>query len=268
MSRKRSRTTRKTPKKLSVKKYSNTRKTVKNRTPTPYPITNEKYDKSIIFFDNDERIISGFLEKCTKIHTIKVYESEFTTPLILIKENMLPPEIYSNPAYLYYKSNAELAELPYDIYGGLQTKDLIILKKWLIDSEINSDSYKNRVAIFDFDRTISIIDGFDPLAELKGQFTTNEHMEFLCGGQKRLYWLQDFFQILTSNNIDIKICTNNPGCSANTMIKFMSVIGLTLTDSDIICAIVENNIDENLVQTDIHHSSKYKITALIKRDFC
>lgn len=229
--------------------------------PRPSPPSSEKYDKPIIFFDNDIRITSPFLEKCSKIITIKVYESNQVIPLKAIDENKFPTEIPTNPAYLYYKSNYDLAELPCDIYGGLQEMDKSILQKWLVDSDFHTE----RIAIFDFDRTITIIDGFDPVAEIRGQFTQDEHMEFLCGGRQRLSWLQNFFSILTSNNIDIKICTNNPGCSVDRMKTFMNILGVSLNSDDIVCAVVEDNIHEDLKNTNITQSSKYKITALGKR---
>jgi hypothetical protein len=227
--------------------------------PTPNSI--EKYDKPIIFFDNDIRITSGFLDKCSKIITIKVYESDQVVPLNTIDEQKLPPDIPTNPAYLYYKTNYDLAELHYDIYGGLQEIDRSIIQKWLVDS----DMFEERTAIFDFDRTITIIDGFDPVAEIKGQFTQDEHMEFLCGGSHRILWLKDFFSILMSNNINIKICTNNPGCSYDRMKTFMNILGVSLKSDDIVCAVVEDNIHEDLKNANIPHSSKYKITALEKR---
>lgn len=241
------------------------RRTIKNRTPTPYSSpANQKFNKPVIFFDNDARITLGFKEKCSGIITIKVYESDSVAPLNTLPDSTFPPEILKNPAYNYYKSSANLYDLPCDIYGGLQQADVPIIKKWLK----NSDSNELRTAIFDFDRTISIIDGFDPKAELKGVFSVAEHMEFLCGGEKRIKWLQNFFLILASNNVRIKICTNNPGCSADRMISFMNVLGVELNTEDIVCAVVEADIHENLKNANIHHSSKYKITALTKRGFC
>jgi len=260
---------RKTPLRKTPSRKTPSRKTINQiSTITPVnisrPPNNDTYDRPTIFFDNDIHITSGLEEKCNNIVTIKVYESQFTTQIKSIDENILPPDFRKNPAYFYYKSILDLAELPIDIYGGLQQMDMEKIEKWLADSH----NYRERTAIFDFDRTISIIDGFDPTAEIRGKFSEKEHMEFLCGGQQRIEWLQNFFKLLQNNDIKIKICTNNPGCSADRMIQFMRVLDVFLENNDIICAVVENDKDENLINSNIDNSSKYKITALKKRNFC
>jgi hypothetical protein len=94
---------------------------------------------------------------------------------------------------------------------GFSEKDAIELTKWA-NKLIN-----NKVAIFDWDGTLSVIEGVvlpTTKTEMKMYQHKNIHFHeiahYYCGTKYRFSWLKSMFEYLHNRNVEIFILTNNP----------------------------------------------------------
>jgi hypothetical protein len=125
-------------------------------------------------------------------------------------------------------------------------KDISALTKFKPTNGVNPDEIistcmekKYRLVIFDFDRTITCVEGMaikDILKEKDGKFgkyqssqgsvlldrlnnnlvTYEDLLRFLMGTQERLYSLRQMFQFLKENDVGFIIITNNPNANVRT----------------------------------------------------
>lgn len=112
-----------------------------------------------------------------------------------------------------------------DEKSGMSNKDIIRIRDW-VDTKLSHKTGKRLFVMFDYDRTITIIEGGiffgNSIEELKGYLTHNGFdtekltaegfIEYYVGGPERLRMLQNMFDFLYKNNVKIYIVTNNPAC--------------------------------------------------------
>ena len=177
-----------------------------------------------LFIDNASIHIK---EVCTDIFVynmtcINVKETPFIRPTVQSLEK----------AIKYVSSDASLKDnLYYKIVtthgGGVETFDEVSgvqqdheknIKSWLETTK------GKRVAIFDWDRTITMFEGFLDLRVSSTQAHTVVDIEnnpqkfledmliYLCGGVTRLNFIRRMLYNLYLNNVDIIILTNNKAC--------------------------------------------------------
>ncbi len=262
-----------------------------------------KYNKAI-FFDNEQRHIIDVQNGCNEnMKVVKITSSDFNDygmlPFIDIDSVRRLDEHLTNiqkmtKTYLEgikpyidqlktvenLKNNLStnafntldtlLSILPdnkddYDNISGMEYEHFKILYDWIKENiHIN-----NLVALFDFDRTITKVEGiidFNSINEMNeyikqyeadlpinktidNTITAESFMEYLCGGYIRLNNLKLIMNFLFENNIDIYILTNNPLCIGNKL--FQELLSVLTTNYKKICS---------------YNTMKNKFVALHKHD--
>jgi hypothetical protein len=203
---------------------------------------------SAIFFDNDSKHIQE-VEQCRNITCIKVpgidgmppevgfmemSDDEFSDHLGDASGNMIN--------FLLWANDGERDR--FDSTSGMTVEHQGILQRWLEESSNTPE----RWAIFDFDRTISKIEGFGSAVggitginrKFKAQkeglpITAEEYMIYLCG-KSRLSLLKNMFGLCIRNGVQIVILTNNGACITDPQIivDFMNV--LDVPEFTLICS--------------------------------
>lgn len=191
----------------------------------------------VIYFDNDQRVIDNVVEKCPKIVIVKVNETTgVLDKLPFGHRGMKEFEDKIRAENTYYKflkivTNGER----YDRLSGIEDEEIAALYGWMQMTE----GVPNRVALFDWDRTISKIEGvllppepysfsemldwvatkklsqsyMDRIATIGAPITIEDALEYMCGGPERLAKIKGMFAKLVENGVKIMILTNNGGCS-------------------------------------------------------
>ena len=166
-------------------------------------------EESIIrFYDDDRTNFIGNNYKnmeCILIDTNK--------PNILIKKKNFHPQLYF---YEYIKKNPydlELIKLAIEYHdlthneipqnNGIEKKHIEDLKDWCMENK-----KKKKVVFFDWDRTLSVTNGFLALKKYSKK-QLQEYLIYILGGKERFQKLQDLFSFLHKKNVVIYILTNN-----------------------------------------------------------
>ncbi len=90
----------------------------------------------------------------------------------------------------------------FDAVAGIQQRHYDnILKPWIASRGIGP-----HIAVFDWDRTITVIEGIYPVSDI-----IEDALNYVCGGTTRVAMLRQMFQELVDKNIHIMILTNNTG---------------------------------------------------------
>jgi hypothetical protein len=179
-----------------------------------------QYDAAI-FFDNEQKHIDAVPIACPTITVIKVPETH-PKPKPLFTQSPLKEYIASlgENAYIEVLQRKEPKELydNYDPVSGIASTHVDMLRAWMEDTADKA----HRVAVFDWDRTITKVEGLFPyeteahisriVPGLTWATFVNDAMLYLCGGPERVQLLKDMFASLHENNVDIAILTNNGGC--------------------------------------------------------
>lgn len=224
-----------------------------------------------IFFDNEQRNIvndipnpitrkvepTGVCDLCSPgILCVKINESDPSKPLpnMTWKNPILSKYItdnnLTNNSYYNFIKNIIPDEI-YDKESGIQKEHIDIFNKWIDDTNILNIT--KRVAIFDWDRTISMMEGgalitpkctavtiegtvrtpgnlgtpglkesllrqmpskYDALKDYPN-ITAEDMLLYLCGGETRLKMLRDLFNSCVDKHIYIIIITNNAAAQKN-----------------------------------------------------
>ena len=187
-----------------------------------------------IFFDNDLKHIRNFREKLPTIRAVKINETYPTYPAPRLDDPESSISKYIKAQGLednfYVKLLTAAGEKieNFDEVSGMNDRDINILENWI---EVTNDQ-ENRAAIFDWDRTITMFEGFAfpsskediTITELyktyidlykidiTGKNVEEDILIYLCGGLERLASLRQMFNSCMEHNIDIVILTNTPAC--------------------------------------------------------
>jgi len=207
-------------------------------------------DIHAIFFDNDQKHIDE-LRVCPRIRCVKVPGRPGMPPNISLNIAAFASHIDGVPPFFVPVITGGTEKDSFDIGSGFREEDLAVLNHWIDEGR---HLHSPRFAIFDFDRTISQIEGFTTppsKSGLKGidgfnahlaaygvpPMTAKMYMTYLCGSD-RLELLEEAFDKCRFNNINIVILTNNGACVTDPLIMrdFMSVFGLGIGDFILICS--------------------------------
>ena len=199
----------------------------------------EKLYEAAIFFDNDAYNLyehdKGVCEVCPdddKMRCIKVNETKNIQkckwdeePLKSYIKQFGNENIYLNALRILYDSDK------FDVVSGIQDYEISTLNDWIEETETLGDE---RVAIFDWDRTLSMFEGLvlgrgsinkllqtfikmtplkstkhDLLQDFIKEITSQDILLYLLGGEERLAKIREMFQNCYYNQISIYILTNN-----------------------------------------------------------
>ena len=209
-------------------------------------------DIHAIFFDNDQKHIDE-VRVCTRIRCVKVPGIQGLPPNIPLNIPEFDRHMDGVTADFVTMITRRTQQDQFDIGSGFGDADLETLNGWIREG---SHLPTPRFAIFDFDRTISQIEGFattptkSPFKGIAGfnahlaqygfkpPITVKMYMTYLCGSD-RLELLEKTFDTCRSNEINIVILTNNGACVTDPLIMhdFMSVFGLGVGDFTLLCSL-------------------------------
>ena len=181
------------------------------------------YDYAI-FFDNEPKRIVEVETYCSKnIQCVKVNETEGLRDLAFAdpRFKQFLTSIGINADNNQYYARVSAAGVPgdaLDLLSGINAKEFKILNDW-----IEEHGRSKRAAIFDWDRTLTVFEGYFSDADIAGHYRIrqeelntavyqNDKLIYLMGGQERLNQIRQMFALLYENNIDVIILTNNGGC--------------------------------------------------------
>ena len=197
-----------------------------------------------IFFDNDMNNITSVGDLCRKIVCVKIPETDPkpTTPFTL--EPLLSYiEPFKDNGY-YKLIRASFPDDTYDYISGIQREHIQQLYGWITTTR------GKRVAIFDWDRTITVFEGIVGGGQKMSMATlftwfkivdpnpVESTLLYLCGGEERLRMLREMFDECTRNSIDIIILTNNANAEPGTV--FTDITKGLVPTATIICAGCKN----------------------------
>jgi hypothetical protein len=178
--------------------------------------------EAAIFFDNDPKHIQELQNYCNNSIKLVLVGGTTGSTSNIIKPL---PEVYrtdfgaigegKNPYYDFLNGQRDT----YDELSGFKEEHEEILDAWI--AETNG---KKRTAMFDWDRTISKIEGYlfptgpysiqDFRKFYNKPTTTAEHInQYLCGGIQRYNYMKSIMQKCKDNGIDIVIVSNNGMCT-------------------------------------------------------
>jgi hypothetical protein len=163
-----------------------------------------------IFFDNDKKKIEQVRKACGNIITlVEVQETSSSGPFEYFGTkwmNHLRNRLADKTYFDYLASLGQTDTL--DKFSGIQKRHLDALEEWI---KTTAD-YPRRAAIFDWDRTLTMFEGFS-LNFYEG-LSYEPVLRYLLGGDVRYQALLSMFQTLHALNIQIIILTNNGACGS------------------------------------------------------
>ena len=186
-----------------------------------------------IFFDNDRDHIE-YVGYCSEITCVKVGAIEDTGKKLSKKfpDYVGFYELLSEEGQIAYDELADSGlykDEEYDKLSGIQEKHVHICNAWLERTE------GHRVALFDFDRTLTMFEGLDPAVIGVNGTTVEGLANYLFGGTRRSRMLKEMIVMLLAKNVSIKVLTNNGLCGHPSQI-LESIIRTLYADIEIICS--------------------------------
>lgn len=188
-----------------------------------------------IFFDNEPSYTASVGRSCRNIYCVTVPQ---TSPL---PETSLyePGPLRSFSEGLFHMKNEYVRTLlrlgsetdRYDPVSGLNGDSYDAAARWMAAT----NGVVRRAALFDFDRTITVFEGFFALEDIQkhpdvaGFGITDgfvrDQLVYLVGGEERLASLRSFFRWFRDNGCDIYVLTNNTSCRTdgthNNLVKLL-----------------------------------------------
>lgn len=189
-----------------------------------------------IFFDNDASRLEQVHGVCRDIRLVAIpetnpfYESSLHVGVLgwfyysLLSDNNL---------YAHALLNNNINFDFFDPVAGIEEEHIEQLRDWI---EETNDT-PNRAALFDWDRTITVIEGYRTLKSLTSSYNSpsewfdsigktyedfkEDTLIYLCGGNERLQMLRNMFQMVHEKGISLFVLTNNTGCGTPEFTELM-----------------------------------------------
>lgn len=181
---------------------------------------NDEKIGAAIFFDNDANRIAEVGAFCNTIRLVPVRETEGLRPTLFTAEHF---EDYIDSldynTYLDAIQDVGIVSDLLDPVSGIEDDHIEVFDAWLEETE----DIPNRVALFDWDRTITVIEGFygEDLAQfvaarevIETPLSTwrEDALLYLCGGAERLTKLRAMFTRAHAAGVQNVVLTNNSAC--------------------------------------------------------
>lgn len=199
--------------------------------------------QAAIFFDNAAKHIAEVETACPHITCVKIPETSIHSPMLHIDSPAMVDYINNNGlqsnSYLALTNRLTDGHHGYDIMSGIGYHHVENFNSW---EEHTNVAGPNRVLILDWDRTITIMEGFTLPAGPAVSFVDNgilnallpsiprdiierapalqevtvlDTLLFLCGGQTRCAAIGKWLNDVAIKGIHIMILTNNGACVAS-----------------------------------------------------
>lgn len=176
-------------------------------------------NKSIRFYDNDKNNFIG--NPSNKIECILIDDKQKN---ILLRNKSYNPYLYFQNymhKYPYENELMKMFSLDDSIFceinppsNGINLEKIQELKEWC-----KKNKKQEKIIFFDWDRTISVTDGFFYLHKnTKNQL--KQYLKYILGGEERFKELQVLFKYLHKNKVNVYILTNNSTAENKNSIKF------------------------------------------------
>lgn len=171
-----------------------------------------------------------------------------------------------------------------DYKSGINASHIADLKTWVQEQQSVNPGGK-LVALFDWDRTLSMIEGLfafgtngldgipefllgytgsylglDKVIDEWVNVTPEGYTEYYCGGPKRVEMLQEMFDFLYANEVDTFVLTNNPICINNR--KLLQQMMDVLTKGRPVGYLCSNKMGgvskKNAIQQELEYVERFK----------
>lgn len=212
----------------------------------------------IIFFDNDETHERDMKNNVTNCLSIKVsdeisekYEDSLKSNEKYMLEFKNADETWTNEYAKLMHDNYNPKDEKFPICDGI-TQEYVDLFVTPFIAKASGD--KQKIAIFDFDRTLTIMEGFlsppdEEYKEMFDNFKPHDVALFLFGGQKRIDMLISMYKSLKDANFQVLVLTNNPTCSNSVgrlfFISIITQIFEKFENTDLICSDSGNGLSKS-----------------------
>lgn len=179
--------------------------------------------ESAIFFDNEQKYID-VISTCgieavkvpgsPSVKHVKLDSAAYTGFQTLLSEKAMEASaIIQTLIRDKAKKPADVAE-KLDVGSGIGDEEIKHLESW-----IEENSSKRKAAIFDFDRTLTVMEGGMYKDEVNEKYNISDLVdgfaEYYAGGFERLSKIQKMFDLLYDNNVYVFLLTNNPNCESS-----------------------------------------------------
>jgi len=187
----------------------------------------------VIFFDNDE-------QNCKDMSVIHNCKSVYVDDHVKLNEPSSGTEYMKNlvtPDNIYAQNNKDESYISKGITDEIISTTLIL---WITETQ----DIQNRFAVFDWDRTISVVEGLSIPIDFEGidkdKFIA-DMTTYVLGGEPRKQMLTDMFQNINESGIKVVILTNNPSALPNTLqrdtfLKMIKTIFPGFVDANLLCS--------------------------------
>ena len=195
--------------------------------------------EAAIFFDNKKDHLDEVHTKHRNIKLVKIpdYKGSYYPKPLSMNSGPLKTMIDSlGPnAYVTLLRNHDIDTDAYDPNSGIEQNHIRILNRWLTNTKDDKQN-NSRAAIFDWDRTLTKVEGFYPLYKGQERHMFEDTLLYLFGGHKRLLKIRGMFQHLASEGVEIFILTNNEASITTFYKRMIHVLSPLIPLENIICA--------------------------------
>ena len=192
--------------------------------------------EAAIFFDNKKEHLDEVHTKHRNIKLVKIPDVKgtyFPKPLPMNSGPLKTMIDSLGPnAYVDLLKSHHIDKDAYDPVSGMEQNHIRILNRWLA----NTKEDKNRAAIFDWDRTLTKVEGFYPLYKGNERHMFEDTLSYLFGGHKRLLKIRGMFQHLSEQGVEIFILTNNEASITTFYKRLIHVLSPHIPLENIVCA--------------------------------
>lgn len=187
----------------------------------------------VIFFDNDEQNVKdmSIIPNCKSVYVddhVKLNEPSSGTEYM---KNLVTPD------NIYAENNTNESYISNGITDEIILTQLI---PWITETQ----GIQNRFAVFDWDRTISVVEGLAIPTDFEG-IDENKFIAdmttYVLGGEPRKQMLKSMFQNIIASGTQVVILTNNPAALPNTpqrdtFLKMIKIIFPEFVDDNLLCS--------------------------------
>jgi hypothetical protein len=203
--------------------------------------------EAAIFFDNKKDHLDEVHTKHRNIKLVKIpdYRGSYYPKPLPMNSGPLKTLIDSlGPnAYVDLLKSHHIDADAYDPGSGIEQNHIRILNRWLTNT---NDSKEHRAAIFDWDRTLTKVEGFYPLYKGQERHMFEDTLLYLFGGHKRLLKIRGMFQHLADEGVEIFILTNNEASITTFYKRMIHVLSPHIPLENIVCATLLYNGNKGL----------------------
>jgi hypothetical protein len=194
--------------------------------------------EAAIFFDNKKEHLDEVHTKHRNIKLVKVPDAKgsyFPKPLSMNSGPLKTMIDSLGPnAYVDLLKSSGIDTDAYDPVSGIEQNHIRILNRWLTNTKDSSNN--SRAAIFDWDRTLTKVEGFYPLYKGNERHMFEDTLLYLFGGHKRLLKIRGMLQHLATEGVEIFILTNNEASITTFYKRMIHVLSPHIPLENIICA--------------------------------